>query len=141
MEEKREATKPQKSNIDISDLRTDRADDGEWLELEHPKTGAPTGIKIKLLGVDSDAYNKQSRKNQDRRLKKRKFKVTSDELENENIELLVMITKEWESMIENGQPVEFNVSNVRRIYGDKKYSWIREQVDEFAGDRNNFLGK
>jgi len=137
MEEK----KPQKSGIDISQLRTDKADDGEWLELEHPKTGQPLGIRIKLLGVDSDVYQKQVRKNNDRRFKKRRFKLTADEVEAENVELLVAVTKEWENMIEHGQPVEFNAANVRRIYTDKKYSWIREQVDEFAGDRANFLGE
>ena len=139
MTENETKAKSESTVFDISDFDMSKSDEGEVLELENPQTGAPMGIKITLLGTDSKAYQKQVRKNNDRRLRKRKMKLTAAELETENIELLAVITKGWDGMVENKQPVEFTVQNVRRIYRD--YLWIKEQVDEFCGDRGNFLGE
>lgn len=116
---------------------TAKSNDGEWLELEHPVTGEPLGIKIKLAGVDSDIYKKQLRKLQDRRLRKGLRTITAEEFEEEQLQLLVACTLDWKGMIYEGKELEPTKENIRMIY--EKFGWIREQVDNFIGDRRNFL--
>lgn len=132
-------TKKQDQGVtDLTQLNTDvLSDEGAWLTLEHPITGAPLSARIKLAGIDSKIYQKQVRKNQDKRLKRFRFKTSSDELENERLTLLVAITLEWEDVAEGGSMLERTSENIRHLYTE--YPWIREQADEFAGDRANFI--
>lgn len=132
-------TKKQDHGItDLTQLKTEvLSDEGAWLTLEHPVTGVPLSAEIKLAGIDSKIYQKQVRKNQDRRLKRFRLKTSSNELENERLSLLVAITLEWKDVAEDGQALEHTLENARHLYTE--YSWIREQVDEFAGDRANFI--
>lgn len=113
------------------------ANEGVWMELEHPVTGEPLGIKIKLAGVDSDYYKKEIRRQQNKRLKKGIRNIKAEELENEAIELLVACTLAWENVEYNGEALECKPENVRKIY--KEFPWIREQVDSFINDRANFV--
>ena len=113
------------------------ANEGVWMELEHPVTGEPLGIKIKVAGVDSDYYRKEMRRQQNKRLKKGIRTISAEELENEVIELLVACTLDWEGIEYEGKVLECNKENARMIY--KKFPWIREQVDNFINDRANFL--
>lgn len=126
------------TKLDLATLNTTpSAEEGSWLELEHPVTGEPLDIHIKLAGTDSDHYQKQLRKQQDKRLKKGFRKTKSEELENEGIELLVACTLEWKNVVHEDQELQCDAANVRWLY--KNYKWIKEAVDEFVGDRSNFL--
>jgi hypothetical protein len=115
------------------------ADEGKWLELEHPVSGEPLDMHLKLLGSDSDAYKKTMRKQQDRHLKKGLRKLTSEQVEADSTELIVSCTVDWKNMQENGDDLEFTKENVRRVY--KTYDFVREQAREFVEDRSNFLGE
>jgi len=124
--------------MDLAKLDTlSPANEGVWMELEHPVTGEPLGIKIKVAGVDSDYYRKEMRRQQNKRLKKGIRTISAEELENEVIELLVACTLDWEGIEYEGKVLECNKENARMIY--KKFPWIREQVDNFINDRANFL--
>jgi len=124
--------------MDLKNLNVvDVANQGEWLELEHPVTGEPLGVRIKLAGIDSDYYKKEMRRQQNRRLKKGIRNISAEELEAETISLLVACTLEWENVEYDGTPLECNAENVRKIY--KEFSWIREQVDVFINNRGNFI--
>lgn len=124
--------------LDLAQLDTEvLSDEGTWLDLEHPVTGEVLSARIKLAGIDSKIYQKQTRKNQDKRLKRFKFKTSSSELENERLALLVAITLDWKDVAENGQALDPTPENIRHVYN--KYAWIKEQVDAFAGDRANFI--
>lgn len=126
--------------FDLSTLNTaENAEEGAWLELEHPSSGEPLGIHIKLVGVDSKTYNKQLRKQQDKRLKKQFKNISAQELENESIELLVACTLDWEGVIFEENALECNKENVRWLY--KNFKWIREACDDFIGERAHFLGE
>ena len=113
------------------------ANEGVWMNLEHPVTGEPLDVKIKLAGVDSDYYKKELRKQQNKKFKKGFRKLSAEELEADTIELLVACTLDWEGVELEGQALECNPENVRKIY--KRFPWIREQVDNFINDRANFL--
>ena len=113
------------------------ANEGVWMELEHPVTGEPLGVKIKLAGTDSDYYKKELRRQQNKRLKKGIRNINAEELEAEAVELLVACTLDWEGVELEGQALECNPENVRKIY--KKFPWIKEQVDAFINNRANFI--
>ena len=126
--------------VDLEALDTGKtSEEGQWLELEHPKTSEPLDMHIKLLGRDSEAYKKQVRKNQDKNLKKGLRNLKSENLENETIELLTACTVDWKGVVYQGGELECTKENIRWVY--KEYDWLREQVDEFVGDRANFLGE
>jgi uncharacterized protein YbcI len=123
---------------DLAALDTGKsAEEGVWMELEHPATNEPLGMKLKVLGVDSEQYQKALRKQQDRRLKRGMRKVKSAELENEGIELLAQCVTEWEGFTYNKKELECNLENVRWFL--KTYKWAKDQIDDFIGDRSNFL--
>ena len=129
--------------IDLAKLDTSKAsEEGVWCDIENTSTGEQTGIRIKVLGMDSKAYKDQTRKVQDRNLKKgfRGMKnLKSETLENNRIELICVCTVEWENVQYNGKNVPCDVEKQRWLY--KEYPWIFDQVDEFIGDRGNFLGE
>jgi hypothetical protein len=128
---------------DLAQLDTNKAsEDGVWCEIENPANGESTGIKVKVLGMDSKVYQDQTRKIQDKNLKKgfRGMKnLKTETLDNNKIELICVCTTEWENVEYNGETLECNMENKRWLY--KTFRWIFDQVDEFIGDRGNFLGE
>ena len=129
--------------IDLAKLDTNKAsDEGVWCQIENPATGDSTGIRIKVLGMDSKVYLDQTRKVQDRNLKKgfRGMKtLKSETLDNNKIDLICACTVAWENVKYNGEDLICDAENKRWLY--KTYRWIFDQVDEFIGDRGNFLEK
>jgi hypothetical protein len=128
---------------DLATLDTNKAsEEGVWCDIENPKTGELTDIRIKVLGIDSKAYQNQTRKIQDKNLKKgfRGMKTLKTEtLDNNKIDLICVCTVEWENVTYNGEVLECTMENKRWLY--KTFRWIFDQVDEFVGDRGNFLGE
>ncbi len=53
------------------------------------------------------------------------------------IDVLVACTLGWEGLGDKEGPLAFTPENARRLYID--YPVIREQVDNFVGNRGNFL--
>jgi DNA polymerase III alpha subunit len=129
--------------IDLAKLDTNKAsEEGVWCDIENPATGEQTGIRIKVLGMDSKAYKNQTRKVQDRNLKKgfRGMKnLKSETLENNKRELICVCTVDWENIQYNTENLECNPENKKWLY--KEFPWIFDQVDEFIGDRGNFVGE
>lgn len=110
------------------------------VELIHPLTGETLGAKIQVLSPDSDEYQRLSLQRQNENIKfarKNRGKTTAEKMAEDGLNLLVAITVGWEGIEENGQPIPFTQENARRIY--KQFPFIKEQVDEFAGDRRNFI--
>ena len=63
--------------------------------------------------------------------------ASADRIEQDALDLLVGVTVSWENMIENGVDIPCTKENVRRVYDT--YLFIREQVDDFIGNRRNFF--
>lgn len=129
--------------IDLEKLDTSKAsEEGVWCDIENPANGEQTGIRIKVLGMDSKAYLDHTRKTQDKNLKKgfRGMKnLKTETLDNNRIELICVCTTEWENVQYQGEELPCDTENKRWLY--KNYRWIFDQVDEFIGDRGNFLGE
>jgi len=112
------------------------AEEGQWMEVETPG-GEGTDIHLKLAGSDSSYYQKQIQTQQRKMLKKKKFNKTPEEIENDNIELLAACTLDWQNVAYKEESLDCTKYNVRWLY--KAFQLIREQIDEFIGDRSNFL--
>lgn len=135
--------------FDLSALdSTTAANEGAVLHLRHPATGRPledaegNPITITLAGSDSDAYRKAQRQITNRRLAETKrrggLKLTSEELEEEALDILAVCTLAWSGIVVEGEALACTAANARKVY--QRFSWIKEQADEFIGDRSAFLG-
>jgi len=111
-----------------------------WVTILHPRTFEPTPIRIKLAGADSDLYKKAERRVRNRNvslLKKSKNGLSAEIVEASAMEMLLGATLDWEGVTWGGAPLECTPENARMLYD--KFGFIRDQVDEFIGDRNNFF--
>lgn len=96
---------------------------------------------IELYSSDSAISRRHRRALQQRSLNTRgRSKVTPEEIEEDALDLLAALTSGWRLLNFDGSPleVEFSIANARELYAHPGMNWLREQVDEFAGDRANF---
>jgi len=137
-----------KKAFDLDNYKSLSSEEGEFMQLHDPRTdevvtnteGKP--VRIRLVGVDSPRFRNKQQEYMNRRLNRNKLKIgTAEQLESERIELLVACTIGWEGMIRNGQDWPFSAENARLLYSEPSLKWIRDAVDEFVGERSNFLSK
>ncbi len=128
--------------MDFSTLNlTQYADTGARFVPTHPVTGEDLPVEIWLKGADSELWQTEERKYNDKRLKDMTKRgklpdLTSEELDERGIRLLAAVTVRWAGIEWEGKPVDCSPQNARFIYRNLK--WLREQVDAFVGDRANF---
>jgi len=150
--------------MDLAKLDTAKgANEGFEVELYNPSTNEDLGIKINLLGKDSDEFQRVSRaqsKKRLARLTKGGFRSNAtppiEEIEQDNIELLASCTRGWRTLAKkdkegkvvepekttltvSGNELAFSKENAVDIY--TRFPWIREQVDTAIGDRANFINR
>lgn len=134
------------SVIDLADLdMAGPSEKGAVMEVRHPATGETLRHDdgrpqtITVLGRDSEKFLALARKQNDRRLQqsmRTRMPAGSAAVEKDDIELLVAATVDWDIYLGGAKP-ESNEKNFRDAYA--RFRWLREQVDEFAGNRSNFL--
>lgn len=128
--------------MDLSSIKYN-PNEGTWMEVMHPVTSAPTGISIRLVGTDSADYRKVARALQNRRLEKvarqGKVKMTAEEHEENQLAMLCVCVKEWKGMEKDKKEYPCTPENVRALLSDPQFAWLREQIDEFVGERTNFI--
>lgn len=118
------------------------ADEGSWLELIDPVTNQTNGVRILLSGMDGKGWRDAKRKIDNRRLQAvarqgRRYKTTAEEAETDALELLSSCVLNWEGITEKGNDLPCTKANARRLL--ELAPWVREQVDDFVGDRSHFL--
>jgi len=133
--------------FDLTSLNTTKAcNAGADVEIRHPVTNAPLGIKIRVLGRDSDTFKEYTRDTLNTRLRREAMAQkrgkdadlrTVEVIEQENMDLLVACTTGWSGVVLDGKELPFEESNVRKVY--KEYPWIYDQVNEAIGSLENFL--
>lgn len=134
---------PEAKKFDLNNLDTGKAaDQGAVLELIHPVENTKLDIRITLAGSDSAVYRKTQNRIANVRTSKispqRPFiPLTSEEQEENGLEVLAACTLAWEGVMVDGADVECNVRNAKMVY--RRFPWIKEQVDAFVANRANFL--
>lgn len=120
---------------------------GFELQLEHPATGAPLPIWITVQGPDSDAYTNATRElgrnNAERAARGKRVIMAEEEKEAWTVDFLALLTVTWragEGVTIGGQPFPaFSKSAAKTLYSDRRFPWIREQINRAIGNRANFL--
>lgn len=134
-----------KQVVDLAAIDTVKgSNEGFDVQIYHPGTNEDLGITIKVLGKDSDEFQKVSRAQSKKRMTKMQkggFRgnatVPVEEIEQDGIALLAACTKGWNGVIVEGKEVPFSTDSAIAIY--ERFPWIKEQVDTAIGDRANFI--
>lgn len=123
------------------DLASLRHRDTATVDILHPRTGAFTGMRVEVAGVDSAAYRAAEREQRNRRLQLlqlgNRSALTAEEAEADALELLARCTVSWSGVREGSVEAPCTPDNVRRLY--LAYPWLRRQVDEAMADRARFF--
>ncbi len=139
---------PTVTGDDIADMDVIAASDkGARMKLLHPTTDDVLMIGedeqyIDVLGKDSRLYKEIMSEIQARQFtraaRKKNVGAALRGIQNEvdSLELLAKLCTGWRIWID-GQSPKFTEGAAKQVLGD--YPWIYEQVDEFIGNRANFL--
>ena len=100
--------------------------------------GSDTDIVIRVAGTDSARVRKARQKIADKYLRDRRRKaLSSEELDERDLQLLSQAVISWTGVEFNGQALECTVENVDMVL--RRLPFIREQVDAAVGDRAGFM--
>lgn len=137
--------------MDLKQLDVNQAaNKGAVLELRNPydgeiltydKEGEQVPMFLRVLGKDSDAYRQGFRKLVNKRMRKAKRSggaAKLEEIEKDTLRQLAACVVGGKIFID-GREVEVDESVAYELMDQDGYAWIREQVEEFQGDRSNFL--
>lgn len=116
------------------------------LQLRHPVSdellfadeAKTKPVEIELHGTSSKNYRNAITAMQNRALKRGKKQASAEVMREEGIELLVACSAKANNFSYGGKPV-LDEDTFRTLYGDAKFSWLKEQVDAALGDNSNFL--
>lgn len=109
------------------------------VDIKHPATGEPIGLKVTLRPDSSDEVQAAKRKLINERLQ-RDVKVTAERLENNRNLLLESAVSGWEwegDLTFDGSKPEFTSANLRKVL--KKLHWVRDQIDAELGNDAAFF--
>lgn len=136
--------------MDLSELSV--SSEASDMPLVHPGTGEVlvdekgVPVTLKVISTDNEAYKKVERKIQNKRLKDRslvrnnKINITMDQIEEETTLRAVTCIVGWSSNLElGGKKLVYSPASAERLI--RELSWVREQVEEYATDRANFILK
>lgn len=97
-----------------------------------------TPITITLLGKDSDAWTKHENAMGDSRLNQRgQHRLKMERLKAENVAGYAKCTVSWDGIGLGEETTACTYENALKLY--TAFPAIRDQVDEFMGERANFL--
>ena len=129
--------------MDLNSLKPLMADDGAVLNIVHPESEELIkGMTITLLGQDSKVYRKLQMGKQQAALNrmakgKKALDLDAEKLSEDSIDDLVKLTIEWSGFMLDGKKLDCTPANARTVYAE--WAWIKEQVQEFVGNRANFF--
>ena len=114
-----------------------KAEEGAVMQVKNPLTGEALGATITLIGTDSKAFRDLAKQRATAALKRTKEEQENYDSDDEMSVMLSKCTLAWLGVEEGVEAVEFSQENALMMY--RKYRWLRDQVDQFIGDRANFL--
>jgi hypothetical protein len=126
-------------NMDIADISpTERT-----IEILHPRTKEPVGIRVVLVSLEDDKLSKLKRKIQDRKngLEARGKHFKAEEVEENKNELLFssMVGWEWYDATYKGEKPAFTRAKVYELLNDPARVWFRDQLLIELGDTEAFF--
>lgn len=112
-------------------------DRGSECELLDPVTGAPTGIKLWVVGPDSKTAHDARIAMTDELMERTRSDgtVSGEDRERARLNCLARLVTKWHVDDGHGQSITFNHANVLRLLA---VSWVEAQIDAFASNRAFF---
>ena len=127
------------AGLDFSEKSENFAD----MIVIHPVTQeemtGPDGefVTITLLGMESAVAKRMTKARAQKQLNARKNKIDIDEARAFTTSLQAKLIVKSHGLMENGQELDMTDSSVA-VDVLTRFSWLREQIDEFVTDRGNF---
>ena len=119
-----------------------KAKDTATMVLRDLNTGKDVpGVTFELHGMDSEPYRKAKLKIDRARAKKftgqKRPHLDPGEIEQDNLKLLAACIGGWTGLEFNGEPFLYSPENALNVL--ETVPEIYDQIDQFVGDRRNFL--
>lgn len=138
--------------IDFSALDTkSAAEAGAVVELDDPRNGEPLlddegkPYYIEILGLDSAKLRAAARKISAKVVtnirKGRDTEYDPEAAEAERATLYAAATKSWYLPPLDGEVLECNERNAKRLYTDPRFPWVVEKIDREIANRQRFFKK
>lgn len=127
------------AGLDFSEKSENFAD----MIVIHPVTQeemiSPDGefVTITLLGMESAVAKRMTKARAQKQLNARKNKIDIDEARAFTTSLQAKLIVKSHGLMENGQELDMTDPSVA-VDVLTRFSWLREQIDEFVTDRGNF---
>ncbi len=109
------------------------------VDIKHPATGAPIGLKVTLRPDSAPEVLAEKRKLLNERLR-HDVKATAERLEENSLTLLGAAVAGWEwegDLTFEGSKPDFTPANLRKVL--VKLRWVREQLDDEFGEDAAFF--
>jgi hypothetical protein len=113
------------------------AEDGNEMALVHPVTGEELGGYITLAGADSQRFERAQSEAVKLRVRKRQKSMTTGDIKEENIRLLVACVTGWRNIRVDGEDWPCNPVYVKKFF--TRFPWAREQALAYIHDLDNYL--
>ena len=130
---------------DIDDIRSNE----RVIEILHPRTREPVGIRVTIVSVDDEKLSKLKRSIQDRRmyLEARGKTFKAEEIEENGLNLKVAAMTGWEWYAPEGKKQanykgrvpDFTRKDVTEVLTEKK--WFGDQINTAIGETEAFFDK
>ena len=134
-------------NLGAAKAVSDREDEGQVIELldaageplVYQNGTAEKPVTVTVAGSYSATYRKAVERQRLRMLKRRRGKLTSNELTDNQIELEAACALPWDGVLtDDGKPIEHKMENVTGILVG--VPWVREQIQIAIEDHAGFFG-
>lgn len=119
------------------------AKDTETMTLMDPAGKEIQGVTFEVYSKDSDHFIKEENRITQKRLRKARgsrggaIPLDAAEIRADDTDLLARCIAGWKGVVYKGKVLEYTHQNAVMLLTEVPF--IREQVDAFVGDRQNFL--
>jgi hypothetical protein len=110
------------------------------IRIPNPNGEGTTEAYIDLYSTDSEVARRHNRAVMKRRIDMRGRKLSSQEIETQQVELWAVLTAGWQLASLEGEAIvaPCDQDSARELYQTPGMAWLTDQVDDFVTDRGNF---
>lgn len=112
-------------------------DRGRWLDIVDPWDGKPIGLRLLMVGPDSDTQRRARVEMMDKLAEAAdtEGKVSFETREKLRVFCLARCVLNWDIAASFGLDMQFGQAAVIKVL---QFAWLQQQADAFAGNRSHF---
>ena len=114
-----------------------KAEAGAVMQVKNPLTGEELGATVTVIGTDSKAFRNLAKQRAIASMERTAEDLKTYDAEAANIEMIAKCILGWSGFSEGKTEIAFSFENAVMML--TKYDWLAKQIDQFIGDRTNFL--